>query len=127
MNAADPGHPATPHGEAQSVVFLCLTEPNGANAAELSAHLADHRQWLAALERQGRLLAAGPLLDDDHRSSGSGVVVVRAASLDEAAHLLDQDPFHSRGLRTYRLHPWQIKKGLLRASGTLSDGTADPT
>jgi hypothetical protein len=27
MSAADPGHPVTPHGEEQSVVFLCLTEP----------------------------------------------------------------------------------------------------
>lgn len=127
MSAADPGHPVTPHGEEQSVVFLCLTEPNGADAAELSAHLADHKQWLATLERQGRLIAAGPLLDDDHQSSGSGVVVVRAASRDEAAHLLDQDPFHARGLRTYRLHPWRINEGVLRLTLTLSDGTAVPT
>ncbi|MFC4946546.1 YciI family protein [Pseudonocardia sp. GCM10023141] len=127
MSAADPGHPVTPDGEEQSVVFLCLSQLNGADAGELSKHMAEHRQWLAALERQGRLFAAGPLLDDDHRSFGSGVLVVRAASRDEAGHLLDQDPFHVRGLRTYRLHPWRINEGVLRAIVTLSDGTADLT
>jgi uncharacterized protein len=127
MSAADPGHPGTPHGEEQSVAFLCLTELNGVDVAELSPHLADHKQWLAALERQGRLIAAGPLLDDDHRTFGSGVIVVRAASRDEAAHLLDQGPLHTRGLRTYRLHPWRINGGDLRATVIQSDGTADLT
>lgn len=93
----------------------------------MSARLGDHKQWLAGLEPQGRLIAAGPLLDDDHRSSGSGVVFVGAASRYEAAHLLDQDPFNACGPRTYRLNPWRINEGVLRATVTLSDGSADLT
>jgi uncharacterized protein len=31
----------------------------------------------------------------------------------EAAEICDADPFHRRGLRTYRLVPWQINEGSL--------------
>ncbi len=63
---------AAPRSARPSKLFyLCLTElvvgPN-----ELAEHLADHKAWLAELERDGLLLVAGPLLDDDTVSPGRG-------------------------------------------------------
>jgi uncharacterized protein YciI len=127
MTESDEVKPDTRHSGAQKVLFLCVTEPNGVTAEELRSHLTEHKEWLASLERSGRLFAAGPLLDQNYQGSGSGVLILRATSLQEARHIVDQDPFHARGLRSYRLHPWQVNEGSWGVTVTLSDGTATLT
>ncbi|GAA1718285.1 YciI family protein [Streptomyces yatensis] len=108
--------------------LVCFTEPgDGVTADALRTHLEEHKQWLAALERDGRLFAGGPLLDENYRGSGSGMVILRAASEREARDIVDRDPFHARGLRTYRLWPWQLNEGSFEVTVTLSDGTATLT
>ncbi len=100
------------HAGLQAVFFACFTEP-AVPLDELEPHVAEHKAWIAAIEREGRIFAAGPLLDENHRFHGPGLIVLRAASLEEAAAICDADPFHQRGLRTYRLVPWQINEGSL--------------
>ncbi|WP_329360750.1 YciI family protein [Streptomyces sp. NBC_01483] len=115
------------HTGAQKVLFLCFTEPNGVSADVLRQHLEEHKKWLTAVEHDGRLFAAGPLLDEDYRGSGSGMLILRAASRQEAQDIVDQDPFHVRGLRTYRLQPWQLNEGSFGVNVSLSNGTATLT
>jgi uncharacterized protein YciI len=124
MTATDEARPDTHHSGAQKVFFLCLTRPaDGVGPAELQPHLPEHKKWVARQEREGRVFVAGPLLDEDYHSFGQGVLVIRARSLAEARQVFDSDPFHAKGLRTYRMWPWQINEGSFRLHSTLSGGT----
>lgn len=61
-----------------------------------------HRQYLAQLKAQGKLVASGPFTDD----SGA-LIIYEAADRDEAEQLLRQDPFCSEGVfRSWQLRPW---------------------
>jgi uncharacterized protein YciI len=64
------------------------------------------------------------MLDDDYRFAGPGLLVLRAKSFAEARAVADADPFHARGIRTYRLVPWQVNEGSIELRLTLSDGQA---
>lgn len=109
------------HAGAQLVFFLCFTEPTGVSAEELRPHIDEHKRWIVDQERSGRLLAAGPVLDDDYRFDGHGLFILRAGSRAEAEEIADSEPFHAKGLRTYRLQPWQLNEGNLQLTLTLSD------
>ena len=39
------------------------------------------------------------------------MIIVRAASLDEARAIADADPMHSSGVRRYRIRPWLLNEG----------------
>ncbi|AEA24444.1 YciI family protein [Pseudonocardia benzenivorans] len=111
------------HSGAQKVVFLCFTEPaEGVSSDEdIRPNLDSHKQWLSDIERSAQLLFAGPMLGDDYRYSGSGLLVLRAGSIAEAKEIADRDPFHSQGLRSYRIVPWQLNEGSFDVRMTLSD------
>ncbi|GAY07670.1 hypothetical protein TOK_3690 [Pseudonocardia sp. N23] len=106
------------------VVFLCFTEPAEgiSSEADLRPHLDAHKAWLAEIEESSELLFAGPMLDDEYRFSGSGLFVLRATSVAEAKEIADRDPFHARGLRTYKIVPWQLNEGRLEVRLSLSGG-----
>jgi uncharacterized protein YciI len=124
MAATDEARPDERHAGAQKVFFLCLTQPaHGVRTDELYPNLPEHKKWVAEQESQGRIFVAGPLLDEDYRSFGSGVLVVRARSLAEARAIFDSDPFHAMGLRTYQLWPWQINEGSFHLNASLSGGS----
>jgi uncharacterized protein YciI len=110
------------HSGAQKVVFLCFTEPVDMSPEEMRPHLDAHKAWLAEMERSSALLLAGPMLDENYRFSGSGLFVIQADSMREAASIADRDPFHANGIRKYRLVPWQINEGRIDVRLTLSDG-----
>ena len=100
------------HGGLQKLYFVCFSTPVRP-AAELEANLESHKAYLSLLEREGRLLAAGPLLGDDARYDGSGLLVYRVSRRKEAEAIAQNDPFHIKGLRTYTLKPWQVNEGSL--------------
>lgn len=62
------------------------------SAAIRSEHRPTHRQWLAGLVEQGRLLASGPFTD------GAGALLIFTAEDDvDLSNLLMQDPFAAVG------------------------------
>ncbi|MFC4948698.1 YciI family protein [Pseudonocardia sp. GCM10023141] len=110
------------HSGAQFVVFLCFTEPAAGVSSEedIRPHLGVHKEWLAGAEASGELLFAGPMLDGEYRYSGSGLLVLRATSVAEASAIVDRDPLHEKGLRVYRIVPWQINEGAFDVRLTFS-------
>ena len=61
-----------------------------------------HRQYLATLLGEGRLVAAGPFTDD----SGA-LIIYEAASREEAEKLIQNDPFYEAGIFLhYNVRPW---------------------
>lgn len=66
-------------------------------------HVRAHVEWLATLEADGRLVAAGPFPDD-----AAGMLVLRVRDRDEAWRLSQDDPFVRAGVRTPRLRRWVL-------------------
>ncbi len=76
------------------------------------AVIGDHLMYQVQLEAQGILYAAGPMWTDDEQSwTGEGLVVVKAASKEEATAIAENDPMHKSGARSFRVRPWLINEG----------------
>jgi uncharacterized protein YciI len=92
--------------------FLGLYRRGDKSAAEIEkqqqqlAHLWHLRKQMDT----GKILAAGPFGGDNDLL---GVVVLQAATLDEARALADQDPGVKSGLLKIELHPWWVAKGVM--------------
>lgn len=68
-----------------------------------AALVRDHVAFLRSLDREGRLVLAGPFDD-----GSGGLVVIRATSLDEARAIAARDPFVARGARDADVRAWSI-------------------
>ncbi len=83
--------------------------------------LPDHLAYQRDMEIEGNLAFAGPLSDlSGDLMEGTGMIVYRAESLDEARAMADGDPMHKTGARTYTLRRWLINEGNLSLSVGLS-------
>ena len=90
---------------------------------EVAKVLPDHLAYIGELERRGALMFAGPLSDETgERMEAMGMLILRAASLEEARALAEGDPMHKTGARTFVLRRWLINEGSLNVSVGLSSG-----
>lgn len=90
-------------------LWVCLSEPAGPPDAELPI-LPEHLRHLIALESQGVLFGAGPFIEDGQPGQRA-MYIVRADSEEAARAILDDEPFHKRGMRTYTLNEWALNEG----------------
>ncbi|MEM7302795.1 MAG: YciI family protein [Pseudomonadota bacterium] len=102
-------------------LFVVESTP-AAPPEQLQATLPDHLAYQKRMEAAGHLFLAGPLSDESgSEMRGSGLIVYRAASFEEARSIADEDPMHATGTRTYVLRKWLVNEGSPRFSTTLSD------
>lgn len=93
---------------------------------EVKAVLPDHLAYIGNLEKSGQLVMAGPVSDaSGEEMQGAGMLVLRAASIDEARKLATNDPMHSTGARTFTLKKWLVNEGRVSVSVGLSTGTVE--
>ena len=93
---------------------------------EIKANIGEHLAYQATLEKAGRLAFAGPLSDSSGENmEGSGMIVYRAASLDDARALAESDPMHKTGTRTFTLRRWLVNEGSFSLNVGLSTNTLD--
>ena len=118
-DTANNGHKAL--GLLHYAIMSEFTNKSGDRGAVLNEHLA----YQCKLEMEGKLFAAGPLLREDGEMAGIGLIIVKAESLDEAKKIANQDPFHQRGLRTYKIWPWKINEGSIDLKLRFAAGTFD--
>jgi uncharacterized protein YciI len=79
---------------------------------DLQANLPAHLAYQRTQEIAGTLAFAGPMSDmTGELMQGTGMIVYRAASMEEARSIADADPMHSSGARTYILRKWLINEG----------------
>ncbi|MFZ9229485.1 MAG: YciI family protein [Prochlorococcaceae cyanobacterium] len=91
--------------ETLSPGFLALSGP------ERGALLQEHRAWGAALQATGVAIASGFLVDAQRHPGGGGLLVLQAASYNEALALIRQDPLIAAGWVTWQLHEWIAATG----------------
>jgi uncharacterized protein len=89
---------------------------------DLKPCLAEHLQYMIALESMGKLFASGPFGDG---TEGDGMTIVRAADEAEARELALHDPFVVHGLRTFTIKPWTVMEGSLNVTLNFSSRSAE--
>lgn len=87
--------------------------------------LPEHLAYQRRLEERGVLVLAGPMSDaTGEEMQGTGLIVYRAASMDEARALAEGDPMHRAGARVFGLRKWLVNEGSLTIKVGLSTGRA---
>lgn len=103
-------------------VFVAESTPQK-SPDEVKAVLPQHLEYVRGLEVSGKLMLAGPLSDDSgEEMQGAGMLVFRAASMEDARTLAENDPMHLSGARTFRLRKWLVNEGSLSITAGLSSG-----
>ena len=96
-----PGDPTPGHGEG---AILYAVFPSIKPGKALTSTVIDqHAAHLAELDREGRLVLAGPLL-----TRFSGLIVLRVSSLAEAKAIAEADPMIRGGFQSYELATWMM-------------------
>ncbi|MFE4668795.1 YciI family protein [Streptomyces sp. NPDC056716] len=79
-------------------------------------NLEPHLAYQIKLQDDGVMFAAGPLSSEGGTEyNGHGVFVYHAESIDDATRIAASDPMHQAGARTFRVLPWLLNEGTLRA------------
>lgn len=104
-------------------LYIVETTPKVA-PDEMKKILPAHLAYQAEMEKAGKLFLAGPVSDaTGEEMQGTGMIVYRAASLEEAKSIADNDPMHKEGARSYNLRRWLINEGSMNLSVGLSTKT----
>lgn len=102
-------------------LYMVHTRPASGTEAVL-ANLEAHLAYGCGLEAKGIMFAGGPLADaHGERWTGEGLIIIRAASLDEARAVADADPMHRSGARVYTIRPWLMNEGAIFLKLSWSD------
>ena len=71
-----------------------------------------HRENIQKLTAAGKMVVAGPFLDQTGAQALSGLFILRVASLEEAKATVSTDPAVKAGRFTYEIVPWMGPKSL---------------
>lgn len=95
----------------QKQLYAVFTTPTD-GLGPVFAKIEEHLRFQVELERKGIMFAAGPMWSDDEESwEGEGLVIIRAASREEAIKIAEADPMHKSGARTFKVRPWMVNEG----------------
>ncbi len=87
------------------------------NGRDLVPHLAEHLDYLIALEAEGKVFASGPM---NVPGSGDGMTILRVETEEEARAIANADPLVSKLGRTFTLHPWTVNEGQMTLTVSFS-------
>ncbi len=105
-------------------LYVAISTP-AQEPQDVKATLPDHLSYQAELERKGQLAFAGPMSDETgEHMQGMGLIIYRAESLEAARALVEADPMHLSGARTFTLRRWMINEGSMTLSVGLSTNAA---
>ncbi len=98
-------------GSLAAEFFMVLSTPV-APPETVKEILPRHLDYQLKLQNEHKLAFAGPLSDDTGENMlGSGMIIYRARTLEEARALADADPMHAEGGREYTIRRWLINEG----------------
>ena len=104
--------PAEPHTPEPLVFGFLIRGPNAQQpSAEAQALQKGHLAYMDQLHAQGKLVAAGPFLDN---TATRGLVIYRVGTVEEAKRLAADDPMVKAGRLVIDARPWMTFKGILK-------------
>ena len=86
--------------------------------ADLAPLLAQHLEYMIAVEKAGKILASGPL---DFGKSSDGMTILRVESEVEAREIATNDPFVKNGVRSFTMREWLVMEGSFGIRVNFSD------
>jgi uncharacterized protein YciI len=92
---------------------------------EVAEMLPKHLEYQVDLEKRGIMFGAGPMFENGAAAPHRGMIIVRAASFEEADKIAAADPMHLSGMREYALERWSMNEGTITLRVTYSDQVAD--
>ena len=111
---------AASRGALAHELYMVLSTPAG-DPAKVKETLPAHLAYQAEQEAAGALFLAGPVSDETgEMMEGTGLIIYRAASLEDARRIAVEDPMHAVGARTFVLRRWLVNEGSLTLSVKLS-------
>lgn len=81
------------------VILLSVRPDQRPTEALIRAHVAH----LKELDQQGKYVLGGPFQDYK-----GGMMIIKAASYEEAKRIAERDPFITEGYETYELRTWEL-------------------
>jgi uncharacterized protein len=87
------------------------------NGRDIVPHLAEHLDYLIALEAEGKIFASGPM---NVPGSGDGMTILKVETEEEARAIASADPLVTQVGRTFTLHPWTVNEGQMTVTVSLS-------
>ncbi len=106
-------------------LYAVFTTPVGDGKAMgplIEAHLA----YQADLEARGVMFGAGPLYHEGQDDwNGEGMIIIRAASDEDARQIAEADPMHSGGGRSFTIRPWLMNEGTVTVKINYAAGTRE--
>jgi uncharacterized protein len=91
------------------MVILTKGPNRGQDSVSLSKLMDGHMANIERLTKEGKLILAGPFLDDGNMR---GIFVFNVTTNEEAVNLVESDPAVKAGRFTYEIHPWMGPKKL---------------
>ena len=73
---------------------------------ERKIFLTRHKDWVIKLNKQGKKIISGYLVDEKQLPGGGGLLIVEATSYEEAMSLIKEDPMIVFDLVTWELQEW---------------------
>lgn len=104
-------------------LYVIFTRPV-APKEKIMELLPKHLERQVELEKQGILFAAGPMEPQEEGKPRTGMIIVRAASFEEAHEIAMGDPFHAEGLREFDIWNWSMNEGSFTVTINYSDQSA---
>jgi uncharacterized protein YciI len=83
----------------------------GESSPDLDRLQSDHLAHIRRMGETGKLVAAGPFLDDGFLR---GILIFRLDSTEEARAMASQDPMVKIGHLVLELHPLMMARGVLK-------------
>ena len=101
-------------------LYMVISTPAG-DPAKVKDTLPDHLAYQAEQEARGALFLAGPLSDESgDEMQGKGLIIYRAASLEDARAITEADPMHTSGARSFEIRRWLVNEGSMTLSINLA-------
>lgn len=85
------------------LAFLVRGDSSSADSAEAARLQRAHLDNITRMAREGKLVLAGPFLDN---TDIRGIYIFNVSSLEEAEELTSTDPAIKAGVLKMELHPW---------------------
>jgi uncharacterized protein len=80
------------------------------SSEEMLPYAIEHLRYMNDLEERGLLFASGPFIQEGV-VVGDGLTILRAADIEQARQLMENEPLIKRGLRRFELHKWELREG----------------
>lgn len=111
---------AKSRGALAQELYMVISTPAG-DPAKVKDTLPDHLAYQAEQEARGALFLAGPLSDESgDEMQGKGLIIYRAASLEDARAITEADPMHTSGARSFEIRRWLVNEGSMTLSINLA-------